>query len=212
MPDLHPSIAHIPVPLRMRQLSIDVRGFPVPFFVIVQDSVPDHRVVDWKKLERAIKEERCFICGERLGRFLTFTLGPISLITTASAEPPSHLECATYALQACPFLTRPYAHRREEGLPDGTQNPEGFLDHHPGVMTAYTTRTYRIRQANPGLSFQVGSFTTLSWWTQGRPAQQEECLKALLRGYKILIDEYGEQPEIQAQFLLFARNIATMKR
>jgi hypothetical protein len=42
-----------------------------------------------------------------------------------SAEPPSHRECAEYAVRACPFLTRPLAVRNERGL-DGFE-PAGVM-------------------------------------------------------------------------------------
>jgi len=175
MSELHLSIAHIPLPTRMLKLPVDQRGYPVPWFVIWIDGKPDHRVVDMEKVRRAILEKRCFTCGEKLGKYLTFNVGPVSLLSTISAEPPSHLECIEYAMQACPFLSRPYAHRRVTGLPEGTVDVEGMLEHHPIVMTAYTTQGYQTRNANPGILFKLLPPTSVVWWCEGRKATREEC-------------------------------------
>ena len=188
MSELHVSLRGLPLPRRMRALPVDVRGFPVPWFVMWVDGAPDHRVVDFEKVVRALQEKRCFTCGDHLGRNLTFCLGMVSLITTVSAEPPSHLECIEYALKGCPFLSRPYAKRRVDGLPEGTADVQGFMDHHPQVMTAYTTRSYEAHQGNPGILFTIGPMGSITWWTEGRRATHDECQAALHLACDKLVD------------------------
>src|SRR6266403_923711 len=112
---LHQSLAAIAMPARMRALPVDHRGFPVPYFVGWVDGVPDHRTADPKKMKRCVEEGRCWLCGEPLGKWLACVIGPMCAINRNTSEPASHKDCALYAVKACPFLTRPYARRREAG-------------------------------------------------------------------------------------------------
>lgn len=94
------------LPPRIAKLPTDERGYPVPYFVEWIDGKPDFRVMSSKNLARAVKYRRCWICGEELGRFLCFTIGPMCGVNRISSEPPSHYDCARFAVSACPFLTR----------------------------------------------------------------------------------------------------------
>lgn len=84
-------------PDRIRKLAI-YRGFPVPWFVdwvpASQDGgtvlIPEFRAMDGEKLVAAINQRLCWVCGEGLGKFMTFVAGPMCGINRTSAEPPSH--------------------------------------------------------------------------------------------------------------------------
>lgn len=142
MKPLHPSIAHIPLPIRMKRLYVDDRGFPVPFFVGYPDGKhPDHRTVDPLKLAQCIRGKLCWLCGQRLGDLLTCVIGPMCAVNRNTSESPSHRSCALYAVKTCPFLTRPHAHRREAGLPEDISQPGGIaIDRNPGVALVWVTR------------------------------------------------------------------------
>lgn len=184
-----------PLPPRMAGLPIDHRGFPVPWFVAWVDGEPDHRVVDPKKLQAAVGLGRCWICGGPLGSFKTFTLGPMCCVTRANSEPPSHIECARYAAQACPFLTRPHAKRREAGLPDDLRPAAGLpLDRNPGVVGLWTTKRYTTSRvhgvgANPGVLFRLGDPESLEFWAEGRSAKREEVIASVVSGLPTLANE-----------------------
>src|SRR6266403_5903520 len=107
-----------PLPARMKQLPLDHRGYPVPYFVSYIDGVPDFRAADINKLRRAVKEQRCWLCGDHLGVHRTFVIGPMCCVNLVSSEPPCHLECAKYAAEACPFLLHPNSVRREANMPE----------------------------------------------------------------------------------------------
>src|ERR1041385_5281600 len=110
MNTLRPGLPELPP--KMRALPIDKRGFPVPFFVAMVDGEPDHRMVEPRAVKVCVEQRRCWICGGQLGVFKSFTVGPMCAINRISAEPPAHFECARYSATACPFLSRPHAHRR----------------------------------------------------------------------------------------------------
>src|SRR5215831_18617572 len=115
-----------PLPRRMKALPVD-RGYPVPWFVEWIDGVPDFRIMDGRKLVRAVRERLCWVCGQPLGSFLAFTVGPMCAVNRISSEPPSHRDCAVFSAKACPFLTRPTMRRREAGRPEEAEQPGGMM-------------------------------------------------------------------------------------
>jgi hypothetical protein len=70
LPDLPPRIAKLPVD----------RGYPVPWFVAWVDGKPEFRVMDHRRLVRAIKESRCWVCGQKLGAIRAYVLGPMCAV------------------------------------------------------------------------------------------------------------------------------------
>jgi hypothetical protein len=188
MPELHPSIRHIPVPPRIARLPIDAKGWFVPWFVHEVNGVPDHRIVETSKFAPALREKRCWICGEPLGRFLAFALGPMCTVSRTVSEPPSHRACVIYAMQACPFLSRPHMVRREAGLPDDAFEPAGIMEkRNPGVMCLWMTRSYRpFTDHNHGLLFRVGEPTETQWYAEGRAATHQEVQAAMDSGLVLL--------------------------
>src|SRR5690242_16765548 len=105
-----------PVPWRLKSRPIH-RGYPVPWFVADVDGVPDFRIVDARKFKPALEQRLCWLCGKPLGAYLAFPIGPMCAVNRVNSEPPSHRECAQWALQACPFLTQKEAGYRSAGLP-----------------------------------------------------------------------------------------------
>jgi hypothetical protein len=184
------------MPARMAGLPIDHRGFPVPWFVAWIEGEPDHRIVHPKKLHAALGLGRCWICGGALGAFKTFTIGPMCCVTRANSEPPSHIECARYAAQACPFLSRPHAKRREAGLPEAELRPPPGLpiDRNPGVVCLWTAKQYttspvRSVGANPGVLFRLGNPESVEFWAEGRRATRAEVEASVASGLPILARE-----------------------
>lgn len=217
---LHPSIAKIAMPDRVARLPVDPRGYPVPWFVQWLDAQdqptpagqgrPEFRIMDHDKLIRAVRERRCWICGDVLGRWLAFVIGPMCAVNRISSEPPSHVDCAEYAAQACPFLAMPKMRRREAGLPDEavayrdeqtTALPEGLqvpgitggttggfaITRNPGVALVWVTRSYRrISDGRGGILFEVGEPLRTTWWCEGRPATRDEVLHSIETGLPFL--------------------------
>lgn len=188
MTTLHPSLRDIAMPIRMTRRPVDERGFPVPFFVAMVDGKPDHRVADPSKFKRCVEGNVCWLCGDRLGVFVAFVIGPMCAVTRVSAEPPSHRDCAEYAVRACPFLSRPHAKRREPEF-EHVEAAGGPIQRNPGVSLVWVTRGYRMRRAkagNPGYLFDVGDPSSTSWWAEGRPATREQVERSTREGLPAL--------------------------
>lgn len=183
------------MPPRIAKLPIDARGYPVPWFVGWIDgpegpeTVPDFRTMDGRKFRRAVKERLCWVCGEPLGRWLTFPIGPMCTITRSIAEPPCHLECAQWSVRNCPFLANPAMVRREENIPAGAQDAPGFaIKRNPGVMCLWVTRGYELFDDGTGLPMiTIGPPETVTWWCEGRAATRAEVEASVSSGLPILL-------------------------
>jgi hypothetical protein len=178
------------LPPRLTELPVDDRGYPVPWFVAWVDGKPDHRCLDSKKLQLALRQARCWMCGEPLGSFRTFCIGPMCCVTRTISEPPSHLECLRYAVRACPFLTRPHAHRREKGLPEDHRDPPGvMLKRNPGVSALWTTRRFVTMPMEGSVLFRLGEPDSIEWWAEGRSATLTEVTVSVTSGLPLLEEE-----------------------
>lgn len=166
------------LPDRMRHLPVSPRGYPVPFFVAAVDGAWDFRVADPAKWQLCTRQGLCWICGQPLGVFRTFVLGPMAALNRISGEPPSHLDCAEFAARACPFLLLPKARRRDVDGP--TMAPAGhLLPQNPGVCALWSSKTSRPLSGRALGLFDVGDPTTVRWYSQGRDATREEVSDAL---------------------------------
>ena len=178
-----------PLPRHMADLPIDRRGYPVPFFVALVNGEPDHRVVDPRARWQCMRFGLCWLCGKPLGTFRAFVVGPICAINRISSEPPSHLNCARYAVQACPFLSHPHAKRREACLPHEVKEPAGIhLTRNPGVALILATRTYTPFRVGDGMLFEIGPAESMGWYAEGRPATREEVKASIAGGLPSLIE------------------------
>jgi hypothetical protein len=175
-------------PRRMRNLLIDERGFPVPWFVHIENDKPDFRVIRPGGIAIAHNKEICWLCGERRGAYLTFVVGPMCGINRVTAEPPSHSECAEYAVHACPFLTRPLAVRNERDIPEDADVAGFMIKRNPGVSLLWTTKSYKPFRANGGSGalFRLGEPTDLKFYAKGRLATRSEIFASVDSGYPLL--------------------------
>src|SRR6266700_3141881 len=146
-PKLNQAIWSIPIPERMKRLPISSTGFPVPWFVASIDGAPDFRVVGVDKLVQAVKRKLCWVCGQPLGVYMAFTIGPMCAINRVISEPPSHLECADYSVRACPFLSKPNMRRNEKNLPeDKIEAPGKPILRNPGAVCIWVTKSATVRR------------------------------------------------------------------
>ncbi len=175
-----------PMPERIRKLPT-LRGFPVPWFVAKVDGEFDFRVMDGPKLVQAIQQKRCWVCGEPLGKRMSFVIGPMCGINRTNAEPPSHRECAEYSAKHCPFLTRPHMKRREDEITDaGTMAGHG-IKRNPGCCAVWTVTRYRLfPDGRGGVLFDIGSPLEVDWYAEGRQATRAEVMASIESGIPLL--------------------------
>jgi hypothetical protein len=206
-------------PARIARLPLH-RGYPVPWFVAWLDSeqeplprgqgTPDFRVLHPGAREEAHRFGLCWICGGPLAAHRAFVVGPMCAVNRTSAEPPSHLACAEYAVKACPFLVRPGMRRREAGLPDELEEMPGIaLMRNPGVTLIWVTRRYRLRQAPNGTLFDIGEPASVAFYAHGRPASREEIEASIDSGLPSLQELAEAQGPYAVRYL--ERQVAKAK-
>ena len=179
------------LPSRMKTLPIDDRGYVVPWFVAWQDGKPEFRAMDGEKWIKAIRNKLCWVCGERLGRWITFVAGPMCGINRTSSEPPSHLECAQWSARNCPFLNNPEAIRREDAEANPLSKCVGGIgiQRNPGVAMLWTTNTYTVfDDGRGGRLLHMGEPNSVEWYANGKPATREEVLSSVDSGFPALAE------------------------
>lgn len=184
-----------PIPWRMRARPI-YRQYPVPWFC--EETAPGHfdfRIVDARKFKPAIERRLCWLCGRPLGQYLAFAIDPMCAVNRVNSEPPSHRECAQFAMQGCPFLTQQLANYRTTGLPEGVSDPAGIpITRQPGAGCLWVTKRFSLFEApgGQGFLFRLGDPVSVTWWSHGRAATRAEVLASIESGYPLLL-ELAEQ-------------------
>lgn len=201
-PKLAAAIAEIEIPRRMQKLPISDKGFPIPAFVawLAIDSeryLPerthgarrDFRVIDPSFMDRCYRFSRCWLCGEPLGHYRIFAIGPMCVVNRITMEPPSHRDCAEYAARACPFLTKPKMVRNEKDMPIDRTAPGLMIERNPGAIALYQTSDYRRVRVPGGLLCRLGTPERITWWAQGRLATRAEVLESVESGFPLLMKQ-----------------------
>ncbi|MBO0718309.1 MAG: hypothetical protein J2P55_13360, partial [Rhizobiales bacterium] len=134
----------------------------------------------------AYSKKLCWLCGQPLGQYFAFVIGPMCSINRVSSEPPSHRDCAEYAVKACPFLNQPKMRRNEKDIPvSGTMAGIGIM-HNPGAVVIWITKSFRPIKAGNGILFEVGPPLETLWFTEGRTASRDEVDAAINKGLPYL--------------------------
>jgi ferredoxin len=182
------------MPRRIARLKQSDRGYPVPWFVQwfnedgqpcpTGEGKPDFRVVGPDRIAKAYRFDRCWICGQTIvNSAKVFVIGPMCVVNRVTSEPPSHRDCAEFAVRACPFMLNPREKRSLKNMPEGTAQPAGIhLDRNPGAMTLYQTGSYKPFRAGDGVLFRLGRPIKVDWYSQGRRATRAEIEESVNSG------------------------------
>jgi hypothetical protein len=192
---LNAAIRDIPLPKRLAHRPLTDKGFPVPWFASFIDGAWNLVAVDPRKIGQAIRNDWCWICGEPLGRFKCFVIGPMCSINRISSEPPQHRECAEYAVKACPFLSRPRMRRNEAVAAEvgsGKENLPGMMiEHNPGAALIWVTRTFHVGRDR---LINLGPPVETLWFCEGRIATRAEIMAAIDKGLTLLRPVAASEP------------------
>lgn len=188
-PRLRPDLP--PLPPRIAALPVDDRGYPVPWFVARVGGKPEFRAADGAKLDRALRESLCWVCGTHVGPHFTFVIGPMCAVNRNTAEPPCHQECAEFSAKACPFLSKPHMTRRENDLPPAAPEVGFMIRRNPGVTCLWRTRGFVVHEQSTGVLFELLDPMSVSWWAEGRKATRAEVAASIDSGLPILRDACG---------------------
>lgn len=191
----------IDVPARMAHLPTDpLHGdLPVPYFVgSVRDQSgvmrPDFRCVETGARERCDAGALCWICGLPLEREFACVTGPMCLINRISSEPVSHLECARYAVAACPFIATPGRKRRDKDYPPGVKPPPAPESHNPRNPGAALVilLNKRPRRGENDL-YHLRHINGVEFYREGARIYGRDCLPEFALGAFILAGQAAEE-------------------
>lgn len=192
-----------PMPARIAALPVSSRGYPVPWFVAWVNGEPEFRAADQFKFIQAIRHSLCWVCGQQMGAYKTFVVGPMCGLNRTTSEPPAHSECAIWSTLNCPFLKNPNMVRREEGLPEGVEDPAGIMiKRNPGVTLLWTTKSFKLfNDGKGGALIHMGDAVVIDWFKLGRKATKEEIEEAIESGCPVIrnvAEAEGALKEFQA--------------
>jgi hypothetical protein len=183
------------MPIAMRRLEVNNKGYPIPWFVDrnapLKDGSPDFRIMDGKRFKLALRENRCWICGGKIMSGLyTFVAGPMCGINRTSSEPPCHSDCAVWAARACPFLAVPKRIRDNVNMPKKYMQAGVGLQRNPGVVMLWITDEYKTFQPkiDEGLLIEMGKPTIVHWLCEGRAATRKEIEHSIETGIPFLLE------------------------
>ncbi|MFK4135920.1 hypothetical protein ACI2KR_27100 [Pseudomonas luteola] len=159
----------IETPDRIKRMKVDSRGYPIPYSVEIDaNGKPDFRVIDPQKWFLAAQQKRCGICGEPLGAYVAFVGGPLSIENRYFTDLPMHKDCATYALQVCPFIAAPkfsYSHSHSEEV----KVNEHVSTNRPEKFGLGITKRYSLVQTGQGdILIHANEFQSIEWWSFGK--------------------------------------------
>jgi hypothetical protein len=203
MNKLNASVFHIPMPDKIKRLPISKEGYPTPWFAATIGGERDFRVADTEKFYAAVKRSLCWVCGQQLGQYKVFVLGPMCVVNRNTAEPPCHLECAEYSAKACPFLTRPRMRRNAADLPEGAKWSESGIRRNPGAVALWSTKTFKTyrNHVDGGTLFEIGDPEKILWFAEGRKATRAEVDESVRTGLPFL-EEMAKKEGPEAEVAL----------
>lgn len=180
------------MPDRIAALPRNAKGFPIPYFAEEVNGERDFRVVSAVKMAHAVRNDLCWVCGERLGKFKAFVIGPMCGINRTISDPPSHRDYAIFSARNCPFLSNPLASRRTSNLPENGQDAARFgIKRNPGAVGVWITQSYKPFRApagNAGILFSIGDPTEVLWFANGEPADRMAIVESVRTGLPHLLD------------------------
>ena len=182
----------VEVPRYMRGRPI-WNGFYVPYFVTwfkdrrqVHESVvgaePHFPTIDKTREALCRRRRYCWICGRQMGTFMCFVMGPLSALQRISTEPPSHRECAVYAVQVCPFMVGGYDMPENPATNEGQQVIEQMSIKNEQLNVIWVCHGYTLRPVDPSRGlfvYQMDHATDILLYHRGKPATLAQAMERI---------------------------------
>lgn len=144
------------LPVRMRTLPRDDAGLPIPYLLTLIDGRAEMSRADHAKAAACHAQQRCWLCGDKLGKYTAFMTEALAAVTRISRTPPAHQDCAKYAAQA------------------------GLLQA-PGVNVSlvWVSRSHGVRVSHGAQLFILGDAEQTFWYSDGRLATRDEVQRSM---------------------------------
>jgi hypothetical protein len=160
------------LPDSMKDLPLDPRGFPIPWFVHCEPGqTPDLRIASGEKREIGFRDDLCWVCGQPLGKFRVFLGGPQSVKHCCFSDWCCHEKCAIFSAMFCPFVNGSMQRRREGGMESTVALP-GQIPEPPPVYALLYAVGKIVRSAHGHFLTRPGRVT---WFHRGRMISDTEA-------------------------------------
>jgi hypothetical protein len=198
-------VKDILIPMRMRGLEKDHRGYPIPYGVYRDlDNRPHFTINDELTRQKILNNHLCGICGKKLERARWLIGGPLSAFTENGAfiDPPMHAECARYALQVCPYLAlASYRNRIEDKTIDPTRQGPGYvtfmdptmIDERPDPFVLIMTKKLHYIMEKTMIKYiKPKSISIVEFWSCGDRLSSHEGMVRVEKYVDIVSNKYIE--------------------
>jgi len=189
-------MSKIDIPKHLRGRPV-YNGYVVPFFVSwylpdgskvnerTPNAKPNFPIIDMDRAQICRKRNACWICGKQLGTYRWFVMGPGSAITRTALEPPSHRDCAKYAVRVCPFMLNPNKQINNNAARNAVVELIGSVPpDNPGVSVLWATKSYDLLPVDPSRGifyYRPHEPDVVEFWREGRHATRAEIDAAIDR-------------------------------
>jgi hypothetical protein len=161
-------LLNIPMPERIKALPVHPNGYPIPFFVHQpKGKLVDLRIASPYAIASCHRDRVCWICGQKLGKFVCFIGGPLSTNNQVYNDGPMHRNCAEYALKVCPYLAISQVDRRGEAVP-GYAVHDFQIKEKPERFGLLITNGWTIFKAETIYLFHAFNPIEMTWWKDGK--------------------------------------------
>lgn len=182
-----------PLPRGLKMRPVDrARGLPAPWFLADQDGSEsyDFRKVAARRVAIARRNRLCWVCGQSFVRDAAVIGGIASMINSIVVDPPSHVECAEFAVKVCPFMVYPEKRRGPEA--ENNVTPGEMLPHNPGLAFVFIAGYPHFIDSSDGRGGRLIRMPPvplqLTAWARGRWAQPDELAAGIRLGMSKLMD------------------------
>lgn len=186
----------VPIPERMKELSLDPRGFPVPFIIFRNNGKYYFQINDESRVSQAIDQDLCAICGQKMNGDTWLVGGPQSAFHPYGCyiDTCTHKECLTYALQVCPYLAAPnYKKRIDLKNVDPEDFPDRIFFQDPTqddirvpFFVAVHIRSFTVSRPEPGKRYihPDKNYLAVEFWNDGVEINREEAVRLMHEHHK----------------------------
>lgn len=144
----------------------DVRGFPITFVTLItSDGHPDFTTIDAQKIIACIQQDLCGMCGLSNETEVAFIGGPLSVENGNFLDPPMHVDCARYAIKACPHIAIDTARYSKPNLggPEGRELFPHVSSDRPDKFGLLVTSSFEVTGFRGQPIFLVTGPAEITW-------------------------------------------------
>jgi hypothetical protein len=175
-------------------------NYIVPYFVSwyhkgkkvnedVPGAIPAFPIIDMSRASLCRRQNLCWVCGNKMGSFKTFVIGPVAALARQSAEPASHRDCALYAAQVCPFMVKGYDMLSERHATllkqrDSTSVHPDITGTNPHLAVLWTTKSFTafpIDVPRGIYIYDLGEAVGVRFFHHGREATYDQCMTVITK-------------------------------